>query len=83
MANTLAILAAVLRLGFGVNKYLLWGGLGTTLYFTRPYLVGDGKMLPLRIAVLVGLLAYLGRIGKAKIEKYSKLAKLFSDVTTE
>lgn len=78
MAQNIATLAAVLRLGFGVNKYMLWGGLAVALHFARPYLVleeGDGKSVGARVLVLAGLGAALFAIGVKKVKKYSKQAQ--------
>jgi hypothetical protein len=78
LANTLATLAAVLRLGLGVNKYVLWCGLALGLHFSRPYLVlaeGDGKSVSLRVGALLSLTAILVGIGAKKIAKYAKVGR--------
>ena len=78
MANTLATTAAILRLGFGVPKYLLWGGLAVVLHFLRPHYVlidGDGKSVALRAGILVVLTGAIAAIGAKKIAKYKVAAK--------
>ena len=73
LANTLATSAALLRLGLGVNKYVMWGGLAVALHFLRPHLVladGDGKSVGARVAVLLCLSGLLLRVGIKKINKY-------------
>jgi len=78
MANTLATAAAVLRLGLGINKYVLWGGLALALHVSRPHLVladGDGKSVGLRVGALLGLTAILVVIGAKKIQKYAKVGR--------
>jgi len=78
MAKLFATAAAVLRIGFGVNKYVLWGGLAVALHVLRPHLElrdGDGKSVGLRVAVLLGLSTALAAIGAKKIEKYRKVGR--------
>ena len=78
MANSLATLAAVLRTGFGVNKYVLWVGLTGVLQFGREYYMlseGDGKSVALRVGVLVCLTGVLLRIGIKKMDKYKTIGK--------
>ena len=78
MVNTLATSAAILRLGLGIPKYVMWGGLATALHFLRPHLVlaeGDGKSVAARVGVLVGLTAVLVAIGAKKIAKYKEVGR--------
>ena len=78
MANSLATLAAVLRTGFGVNKYVLWVGLAVVLHFGREYYMlseGDGKSAALRVGVLVCLTGVLLHIGIKKMDKYKTIGK--------
>ena len=79
MVNTLATSAAILRLGLGIPKYVMWGGLATALHFLRPHLVlaeGDGKSVAARVGVLVGLTAVLVAIGAKKIANNRRLTMM-------
>ena len=77
LVNSLATLAAILRLGLSIPKYPLWAGLGVGLYFCREALVlreGDGKSLGLRVAGFVALQPIILTIGARKMRKYATQA---------
>ena len=73
--QTLAHVAATLRLGVRLNKYVLWIGLAVLVHVGRPYLaVVEGEALGLRTAAWLASTACVAVIGKRKIDKDSAQA---------
>lgn len=64
-------LAATLRLGLRVNKYVLWVGLAAALLVTRPLLVAkdDDPLLAMRTAAWIASTAFVVVIGARKIRR--------------
>lgn len=72
--NTLAHLAAGLRLGLRLNKYVLWVGLAVAVHLARPHLAAkEGEDLTYRTAAWLATTGWVVAIGAKKIARDTAL----------
>lgn len=71
LVNTLANAAAALRLAGGLNKYVLWGGLGAVLQVVRPHLVvpAEDPYLIFKVGAWLVTVAAIVLIGVRKVKR--------------
>ena len=74
LANTLANVAAVGRLGFGINKYLLWIGMAAICWYARGVVAVGGASTAQLGALWALSVAGVVVVGKRKLDRYAAAA---------